>query len=72
MDDDNESRLIDAKLAYSVVEAARAIGISRATLYELRKQGAIRFLKCGRRTLVLHVDLVAFLRSLPVQTSSIE
>ena len=53
-----------AKLAYGVVEAARAIGVSRSALYELNKQGAIRFVKCGRRTLILHEDLIAFLQSL--------
>lgn len=53
-----------AKLAHSVNDAAQISGLSRATLYALYKQGAIRFVKCGRRTLILHEDLVAFLQAL--------
>ena len=61
---DNEHSAIGAKLAHSVPEAAQTTGLSRATLYALHKEGAIRFVKCGRRTLILHEDLVAFLQSL--------
>jgi excisionase family DNA binding protein len=63
-DSDNGPPVTNTKLAYGVVEAARALGVSRSALYELNKQGAIRFVKCGRRTLILHEDLVAFLQSL--------
>jgi excisionase family DNA binding protein len=54
----------ETRLAYSVREAAIVSGLSRAALYAMHKRGAIRFVKCGRRTLILHEDLVAFLQSL--------
>ena len=54
------------KLAHSVFDACRLTGLSRSTLYDLHKAGVIRFVKCGRRTLILHEDLAAFLRSLPI------
>jgi excisionase family DNA binding protein len=65
MDSDRDNGpAINAKLAYGVVEAARAIGVSRSTLYELMKQGRLRFVKCGRRRLILAEDLMALLQSL--------
>jgi excisionase family DNA binding protein len=54
------------KLAYSVFDACQLTGLSRSTLYDLHKEGVIRFVKCGRRTLILHEDLAAFLQSLPI------
>ena len=61
---DREASAADYKLAHSVFAASRATGLSRSTLYQLNKDGDIRFVKCGRRTLILHEDLVAFLHSL--------
>lgn len=50
-------------LAYRVDDAARASGISRASLYEEIKAGRLKSLKaCGRR-LILAADLKAFLES---------
>jgi excisionase family DNA binding protein len=54
----------DCKLAYGIVEVSRATGLSRSTLYDLMKQGSLRFVKCGRRRLILNEDLVDFLQSL--------
>lgn len=39
-------------MAMSPRDAARAIGISRSSLYRLIKQGRIRTVKLGSRTLV--------------------
>jgi excisionase family DNA binding protein len=43
---------MNTPMAMSPRDAARAIGISRSTLYRLIKQGRIRTVKLGRRTLV--------------------
>lgn len=47
-------------MAYSVVDAARVLGIGKSKLYELVKQGEIETIKIGSRTLVLHDELAAF------------
>jgi excisionase family DNA binding protein len=39
-------------LAYSVAEAARALGISRSYCYELVQQGELPHLSLGRRKLI--------------------
>jgi excisionase family DNA binding protein len=53
------------KVAYSVPEAAFACGVSRSSLYLFIRSGTLRTKKCGRRTLILHDDLVEFLKALP-------
>jgi excisionase family DNA binding protein len=53
-----------AKLAYSVTEAGEMIGVCRRTVYELLTNGELRSVKIGRRRLVRHNDLVAFLAAL--------
>ena len=42
----------DSKLAYRVPEACQALGIGRTSLYELAKNGELRFIKIAGRTLV--------------------
>ncbi|MGW9332037.1 helix-turn-helix domain-containing protein [Bosea sp. NPDC055594] len=54
------------RLAYSICEAAKACGLSRATIYRLIQAGEIVPRKCGHRTLVLAADLQRFLDKLPV------
>jgi len=41
-----------AKLAFTVAEFLRAVGIGRTSFYELVKSGKIRVIKLGGRTLV--------------------
>jgi len=48
-------------LAYSIKDAAAALGIGRTTLYALIKCGEIAPIKIGTRTLVPHVALEQFL-----------
>jgi excisionase family DNA binding protein len=60
------------KLLYSVADACRALGISRTTLYQLRKDGRLVSRKLGRRTVILAADLQAFLATLPTQSNAPE
>jgi excisionase family DNA binding protein len=48
-----------------VAEAAFACGVSRSSLYLFIQSGALKTRKCGRRTLILHDDLVEFIKALP-------
>jgi len=51
------------RLAYSVVDAAKAVSISRSQLYLEIKAGRLKTVKVGVRTLVLADDLGAWLNS---------
>lgn len=53
------------QLAYSINDGARRVNISRAEMYRILKRGDLRAKKQGRRTVVLHADLQAYLASLP-------
>ena len=48
-------------LAYSINDAARQIGLSRSTLYELFEAGDLAYLKIGKRRLVEHEEIKRFL-----------
>lgn len=58
------ARGIIDRLAYSVDEAAQALGISRARLYELIADGTIPSVKLGRRRLIRRETLVRLLEDL--------
>lgn len=49
------------RLAYSPAEAAHALGISRARLYQLLDDGTIPSIHLGRRRLIRHEALVELL-----------
>ena len=49
------------KLAYGVEEAAELLSISRSKLYILVRDGKIRTVKAGGRTIISHQSLVDFL-----------
>lgn len=51
----------DGVLALSVSAAARAIGVSRATLYVLFAQRKLKFLKVGKRRLIERAEVERFL-----------
>lgn len=47
----------------SVDDAARRLGISRTTLYQLADRGGLRTVKVGRRRLVAASDLAAYIEA---------
>jgi excisionase family DNA binding protein len=53
------------KLAYTMKEVRKLIGIGRSTLYAAIGANEIRAVKYGRRTLILAKDLHAWLEKLP-------
>lgn len=53
------------KLAYSVAEAARQVGISRTRMYEIYNSGDIAFTRIGGRVVVLATELQRWLSDQP-------
>ncbi len=53
-------------LAYTIPDLLKILGVGRTHLYCQINSGALPARKVGRRTLVLHEDVQAFLRNLPV------
>jgi excisionase family DNA binding protein len=53
------------KLALSIEEAVAVVGIGRTTLYQEIRSGSLLSKKVGRRTVILTVDLIAWLHSRP-------
>ena len=60
---------MSAQLAYSPAEAAELGGISMSKLYEEVREERLTIRKLGRRSLITHEDLQAWLRGLPKKTS---
>lgn len=52
------------RVAYSVVETLELLSVGRTTLYALVKSGDLRATKCGRKTLFLASDIIAFIERL--------
>jgi hypothetical protein len=53
------------KIAYSVDDIVKLVGIGRSLLFEELAAGRILAKKIGRRTVILETDLSAWLKSLP-------
>ena len=51
-------------IALTVPDAVKVSGLSRSALYEAFKNG-LPARKAGRRTIIMHADLSAYLASLP-------
>jgi excisionase family DNA binding protein len=49
----------------SVADACRAVGIGKSSFYEAVSRGEITLKKLGRKSLVVHADLVAWASRLP-------
>jgi hypothetical protein len=58
------------KLALSIADVVRASGLCRTLIFSEIRSGRLVARKCGRRTVVLHDDLVAFLQALPLSGSA--
>ncbi len=58
----SETVFSQGKLAYRVDEAVKASGLGRSFLYEHMASGDLPSIRIGGRRLILHDDLVAFLR----------
>lgn len=53
------------KLAFSVMEAAERMNMSRAHLYNEWSRGRISFRKSGNRTVILAEEIERYLNALP-------
>jgi excisionase family DNA binding protein len=53
------------KVAYTIAEAVRALGIGRSTIYLALSSGRLPARKCGSRTLIQADELRRFVESLP-------
>ena len=53
------------KLAFTLAEAVTATGLGKTRLYEEIKEGRLKALKAGRRTLVPAASISAWLATLP-------
>lgn len=60
-----EPSLADNRLAMGPAEAARALGVSRATLWRLLAAGALQARRSGARTLVDAESVRSYWRNLP-------
>jgi excisionase family DNA binding protein len=56
---------MEHQLAYNIAEACAAARIGRTTLYEAIKNGSLRAVKRGARTLILTEDLRDWIAGLP-------
>jgi hypothetical protein len=57
------------RLAYSIRDVAKLTGLGRSLLFEEIRAGHLLVRKIGRRTIVLHTDLNAWLSGLPDKTA---
>ena len=58
-------------LAHSIRQVVQLTGISRSKIYEEIRDGHLRAVKSGHRTLILNADLETYLASLPETRGSL-
>lgn len=56
---------MNIKLVHSIAEACEVTNTGRTALYDAINSGELRAVKRGRRTMILHEDLVRWVQSLP-------
>jgi excisionase family DNA binding protein len=56
------------RLAYTIEEAAEVSTLGVTSIYKAIADGLLIAHKFGTRTVILHVDLMAFLANLPTET----
>ena len=56
---------MNTPLAYTIVEACTITRTGKTALYKAINSGALRAIKRGHRTLVLHADLRRWIEGLP-------
>jgi excisionase family DNA binding protein len=56
------------RLAFSIMEAAKASAVSRTELYRAVQRGELILRKRGKRSLILAADLRRWIEALPVAT----
>lgn len=54
-----------SNIAMTIAEAVKASGLSRTSIYGALKRGDLTAMKAGRRTLIRHAELTAYLDRLP-------
>jgi excisionase family DNA binding protein len=52
-------------IALNIPAAVHASGLSRTAIYEAMKRGDLKAIKAGRRTLIQHAELEAYMAGLP-------
>ena len=57
-------------LAHTIEGVSQSTTFGRTSIYEAIKAGALKVRKCGRRTVVLDVDLRDWLASLPTRDAA--
>jgi excisionase family DNA binding protein len=57
--------LQEPKLAYTIKELCKAVGIGRGRVYQAIRDKKLRAVKCGHRTLVMAKDLEAWMQGWP-------
>jgi len=62
-DKERERRAQQRRISYSVEEAAEETGVGRSFRYMAMKNGELASLKLGKRRLIMHEDLLAWLNS---------
>lgn len=55
------------KIAYPIIEAAKAVDVSRSRIFEAARNQELTVHKAGRSTIVAHDDLVGWVKSLPTR-----
>jgi hypothetical protein len=60
---------LELRLAYTISKTGELSSISRSQVYVEIQTGRLRAVKVGGRTLVLHEDLITWLRSRPRKTA---